>query len=644
MVFYYATLLMLHGLNPYNVPPTVPWMYSNPVTYPQWYAYPPFGLLVLSSLSALPYLLGALNIMTFRIILKMILIASVFWTAKRLEALRKGSGKLFLLNPLVWFVVAVHGMIDALAVALMVEGLYRLLFKRKLWWLFYGFSLATKQTTWITIFPIMVYAARKKGLCEALAPLLVLLALSAPFYSNGFVQYVLSFHEDRPPASLGYTGIPLIMVAGDSATFHIANVVAPCFGKPIPKVGWGSYVLSALFALGILYSGLRALRRDELFKPLAIASLSFILFSKVVSPQNLLVPLAIFLIIGVSNKVLTFFGTLAMIVDAIFGTVYGVLGYLAEDVLNSLGSSIVVLYRMTLPILRIENYIGLVSLILYHVAVVAIVYFLFVKKVKRKWVFAILYVIYIIMVLNSVSYSNGGNMYGVRNVVLGKKGAAIWIWLNPYNGLRAGDYAFLNNTPNYWEYTYPLAVEMVKWLKSHGYKYVALVFSIDRMNLYAYMPWLFALAKYNMPYVWMIVIPHDLRDYLHGYASYDPDLYKLSEVANFAYKMTPVYLNRKISEIESKLSNIISAAPINVTVNEFASKCPLPYVSEDGKAVIIVKGLTRMVKNNDYILIPEPKNLVEINNYYKGTYLPGTPITQREKGIVIMFRGQRSPR
>jgi len=641
-VFYFATLLLLHGFNPYDVPRNAPWIYSNPVTYPQWYAYPPLGLIAFAIPSLVLKELGLLNIFTFRLIEKSIVIVSAVWAAKRIDEIIEGRGKLFLMNPLVFFATAVHGMIDSLAVALFVESLYRLLKNKRLWWLFYGLSLATKQISWITLPALLGYSLRRGRSKEYALGLAVFVVVLLPFFSKGFIENVLTFHSSRPPASLGYTGIPLIMVAGDAATFHIANIVAPCFGKPLPKAGWGSVALLAAFVISLVYSTIVAYR-GKLMKALAVASIAFILFSKIVSPQNLILPLAVFEIMGISPKILYFFGTLAATVDAVFGTAYSILGYLAEDVLNAFGTSIVILYRENLWIARASALVGLVALVLYHISVVVVLYLIMKNKLSKR-MFIGLYVLYVVLVLNSVAMSHSMRV-AERNVALSSwKGAAIWVWLNPYNGLRGGDYAFLKGVNAYWEYTYPLALETVKWLKDHGYTYVALVYSVDRSELYSYVPWLFALASNRMPFVWLVVLPNSTSDYLHGYASV-PKKDEVLSVLNKVYRMTPIYLNSKINEVESKVVSIVGKSKLfNITslkvITSLISACPIPYVTVNGKAIIFVKGINKEIVGRGFVALPAPRSLVEINDYYKDHVVWGTPITPTRKETVLSWMSQ----
>jgi len=634
LVFYYATLLLLQGLNPYDVSENAPWMYSNPVTYPQWYAYPPLGLILFALPSYVLQEFGLLNIFTFRIIEKAVAISAVFWTSRRLNQLTRGRGKSFLLNPLVFFVTAIHGMIDSLAVMLFVEALYRLLKNKGKWWLYYGLSLTTKQTVWITTPALLAYAVKRGSAREAVFSLLISLLISLPFISEGYITNVLTFHGHRPPASLGYTGLPLIMVAGDAATYHVANIIAPCFGKPLPKNGWGSWILSTAFLAFLAYSAMLAYK-EQLFKSLAVASLSFLLFSKVISPQNLLVPLVIFEIIGIPPIVLYFFGILAATVDATLGTVYTIFGYAAEDVLNTFELSIVTLYRENIYLAKTLVLAGFMSLILYHVSVFSMLYLMVRNKINKKK-FAFIYLIYIVLVLNSVTMDvpREEKMEWYDSQALGK-GAVIWLWLNPYNGLKAGDYIFLDLAKGYWEYTFPIALETVRWLKDHGFDYLALVYSLDRSELYAYVPWLFALAKYDMPYVWVVVIPNNNIEYLHGYASYPKNL-NLTEVLQKVYRLTPIYLNKKIGEVEKKIYEIIN--DINVTglvIGNVGGGCPLTYLMDGKKrAVIFVKGLNGKIEGEGYVALPLPSNITEINNYYEGKVVWGTPVTPTDTDLL----------
>ncbi|UXD21992.1 hypothetical protein IPA_00645 [Ignicoccus pacificus DSM 13166] len=612
LVFYYTVQLLLHGHNPYNVPSNAPWIYSNPVPYPQWFAYPPFSLLVWSALSLPLYILHILNIFTFRIVDKIVVVGSVFWIAKRAEELRKGSYKFIVFNPLFWFTTAIHGMPDSLATALFVEALYRLYKKEKNYWVFYSLSLVTKQITWLTLPAFVGYWLKERRLKEMILVTLLSIAIVLPFFGKPFIEDVLAFHGERPPASLGYTGVPLIAVAGDASTFHIANLVAPCFGKPMPKVGIGSYVLSAAF-LGILIWSFFKSIRGNFIGSMALASLGFILFSKVVSPQNLLLPFVVFLFAGAPYKWLLLPSIFAMIVDLSMGTAYGPLGYLAEDVLNALGTSIVHIYRSLGSLRPLLNAPGLPALLAYHVTVVILIYFLVKNRLDIKK-FLFLYLVYLVLVSTSVTQTQST----LHKVVEFKhlKVAVIWPWLNPYSGIKAGDFLWMKVDPKiYWEYTYPLALGEVRWLKTHGFNVVGLVYSPDREDLYEYVPWLFAISEEKMGFVWVLAVPKSYKDYINGWASYPPST-NLTRLLKKIYRLTPLYINSKINMVNRLLNNTITLGV-----------CPLPYPQREGKALVFVIGNIPNVSYKDVILEELPNNATIINDFYKGHVYWGTPIT-----------------
>ncbi|ALU12699.1 hypothetical protein EYM_06560 [Ignicoccus islandicus DSM 13165] len=609
-VFFRATALLLNFTNPYNVDPSTPWIYSNPVTYPQWYAYPPFALLVWGALSLPLKTLGMLNLTTFRVIEKIVLVAAVFWMARRLEEIKSGSRNFILLNPLVWFTASVHGMPDVLASSLLVEALYRMRIGDGFYWIPLALSLSTKQTSWIALPAFVGMWIRERRFRDLILTTLLFASLNLPFLSEGYVSNVLSMHNERPPASLGYTGIPLLIIAGDVATFHIANIVAPCFGKPLPKNGIGYYVLSVTFSLFVIASLIKSLR-GKFGSALALSALAFILFSKVISPQNLVIPLILLMIYGVDFKWLVLPSVFATFVDLVFGTAYGPLGYLAEDILNRLGLSIVYLYRGTLGLQGLFSAIGALSLLLYHVTIVITLY-VFSKRYMDWRKFMVLYVVYLVLVTNSVTLSSGEARYVAP--VNGEKLAVLWLWLNPYNGFRAGDYvSFNSHVEKYYEYTYPIAKEMTKWLKERGYSVIGLVYSVDRDNLYEYVPWLFAIHESNLKYVWVIVEPGNYSDYVRGWASYPPG-YPLNGIIQRAYKLTPNYLNEKVEGISDLL---------NVTI---LNECPINYLTVNGKPVIYVIG-NKLPSFEKVIVMRLPNNATILNDFYRGVVVRGTPIT-----------------
>ena len=610
-VFFRATSLLLNLTNPYDVNPNTPWIYSNPVTYPQWYAYPPLALLIWATLSFPLKIAKLLTLTTFRIVEKLTLVVAAFWMAKRMEKLKEGAGRFVLLNPLVWFTAAIHGMPDVIAASLLVEAIYQYANERSSYWIPLALSLSTKQTSWIALPAFLGAWLRERKYKEMLATLLLFAAINLPFLSKGYVSNVFSIHNERPPASLGYTGIPLLFVAGDVATFHIANIVAPCFGKPLPKNGPGYYFLSITFLILLLFSLVKSLK-GRFKSSLALSSLAFILFSKVVSPQNLIVPLVLLTLYGIEFKWLVLPSVFATFVDLTFGTVYGPLGYLAEDVLNSMGTSIVYLYRKSLGLVPLISVFGAVSLLMYHITLIITLYAFMRKYVDLKK-FILLYLAYLVLVSNSIALSGNGS--GVlKSSGEPNKVAVIWLWLNPYNGFRAGDYIGLPASVNkYYEYTYPLAIKELKWLKSRGYNVVGLVYSIDRDNLYEYVPWLFGIHELGMKYVWVIVEPRTLKDYVRGWASYPPG-YPLSKVLQRVYKLTPNYVNEKVEGIIDLL---------NVTVS---IRCPLGYLTSDGKPVVYVIG-NHLPSFKKLVIERLTKNVTIVNDFYRGIVLKNSPIT-----------------
>lgn len=625
-VFYYSTLLLLHGFNPYNVPKDAPWIYSNPLAYPQWYAYPPFALMLMA-LGSLPfYLVGMFNPFTFRLVLKLILLSFLYLLTRYL----KDKKYLLIFNPLIFFVTVIHGMIDIVAVTLFVDSLMRLKRGSKLWPITYGLALATKQTIWITIPAYIGYTIKKKMIKEMIISIIVFLIVVAPFFGKGFIDNVLAVHEDRPPASLGYTGIPLILMAGDMVSLHMASIIAPCYSKPIPKLGWGEIVLTIAMVALLFYSLIMGYR-NKLMKALLLSSLAFVLFSKVVSPQNLLLPLIILIMIGVPTRVLFVLSLLAALVDLTTGTVFNVYGYLAEDVMNALGTSIVYLYRQALWSTRVFGLLGLFSLVLYHLSVVTLVYLILRRRIGIKK-FLLLYIVYLILVINSVSYGNSAGMKTTNGSSI-SKGAMIWIWVNPTSGFKSGDYIHFNVKTAYWDYTYPLALKMVKWLKENHYDYLALVYNVDRDNIYYYVPWLFALAKYKMPFVWVIVPPKNDKEYVYGFASY-PVGYDIKEVLHHVYMRTPIYINTKIEMIKN-ITKKMEIKALSKIIKKYI--CPLKYLTYKDKAIIYVYGSNITLKTQKYLVEPLPHNVTIINDFYEGKVLWGTPITPRGPQTIFQW-------
>jgi hypothetical protein len=228
--------------------------------------------------------------------------------------------------------------------------------------------------------------------------------------------------------------------------------------------------------------------------------------------------------------------------------------------------------------------------------------------------FALFYILYLVLVSTSVTQ----NTTSPKPVLefSNYKIAVIWPWLNPYSGVKAGDYLWMKVDPGtYWEYVYPLALEEVKWLKAHNFTAIGLVYSPDREDLYEYVPWLFAIAEEKMGFVWVLVSPRNRSDYVKGWASYPPSA-NLSELLQRVYKLTPLYINSKIRVVNELLNNTI-----------ILSVCPLPYPHQRDKAIVFVYGNIPKIVSKNIVLIKLPKNSTFVNDFYTGRVLWGTPIT-----------------
>ena len=614
-VFYLALLKFLRDGNPYTISPSDPWVYTNPLPYIQWFAYPPLMLYIWAVPAAILDHFGLLNEFSFRAIMKGVDLIALILLYKVVSKYSTKAKKLILLNPLILFVALIHGMMDIVVALFTTLSIFYIeKGDRRLGWTFMGLAMLTKQNSW-PIFPLLALYKRDK---TALLSILIFLLGIAPFVitsPSGFLTNVLRIHMSRPPASLGYSGIPLLFVAGDAASFVLANIIAPCVSKAVPSMGIGGYMLTTLLIVLYVYSLVLAYK-GSLKKAFLIMFIAILLFSKVLSPQNLLPYLAVIVmydlmpewaIIGISVS--------AMLVDMFLGTSYSVIGYVAEDVLNTLGSSITILTRRlimawgdgVLLYLRIP---GLIGIILYNVFLLSFIYTKL-RGYRRTLLFA-LYIAYVILVMNSVSIEMKSGF-----VSEGGGHVTLWIWSNPRFGYRGGDYVNLKHLPKdfpYWDFTYPVLLDIAKWVKDNGYGTVWLVYTEDKSLLYLYEIALMALSKYGLKYAWLLIVPRSANDYINGWASV-PSVERVKEAIKEALRLTPVWIKQKLSAVRDRLE-------LNITW-----RCPLNYVTQDGRPVIYVYDPTGKFNPEGIrcdCVIKIIRNYGELNpldDYYTGKYL-----------------------
>ncbi len=614
-VFYLALLKFLKDGNPYVVNPSDPWVYLNPFPYVQWYAYPPLMLYIWSLPALILNAVGLFNEFTFRVIVKTINLVALISLYKVISKYSKNSKKLILMNPLILFVSLIHGMQDVIVAFFLVLALHYLR-QGKRWhaWTSVGLALLTKQNAW-PIFPLMLLYTKDR---IALISILIFLVGLLPFLITSPMSILfnmLRIHLSRPPTSLGYSGIPMLFVAGDASSLVLANVIGPCLSKAIPSMGVGGYILTLILIVLYVYSLILAYK-GEFKKALLLTFVSIMMFSKVLSPQNLIpyISLIVFYdlmptwsIIGISIS--------AALVDMFLGTNYSIIGYLAEDVLNAIGTSITILTREVVSIfannallyLRIP---GLLGIVLYNASLLSFIY----MKLRgyRKAILILMYLVYIALVMNAVSIE-------LKSANVGGEGrhATLWIWSNPRPGFKGGDYILLKHLPRdfpYWDFTYPVLLDIAKWVKEQGYGTVWLVFTEDKSMLYLYEVTLLALSEYGLRYAWLIIIPRSVNDYLAGWASM-PSPSDLQRVINEALRLTPVWINQKLKMMKDKLE-------INITW-----RCPLGYVTENGKPVIYIydpigKVDLKHVKCDCVIkVVKEYGELNPLDDYYTGRYI-----------------------
>ncbi len=617
-VFYLATLKFLRDGNPYAINSSDPWVYTNPLPYVQWYAYPPLMIYIWSIPSIILNFLGMLNEFTFRAIVKGINLIALLLLYKLVRQYTKDAKKLILINPLIIFVALIHGMIDIITALFVALSLYYLENKNRpnLGWILMGLALLTKQNSW-PIFPLLVLYKKDR---RFLLSLLVLFVGILPFLlisPKDFLFNVLKIHMSRPPASLGYSGIPLLFVAGDASSFVLANVIGPCVSKAVPSIGIGGYVLTAVLILLYIYSIILAYK-GEFKKAFLISFIAILMFNKVLSPQNLIPYLVVVIMYNLMPKwAILGISTSAMFVDAFLGTSYSIIGYVAEDLLNMLGTSITIVTRELIMLWNDQAFLylripGLLGIVFYNIFLLGFIY----RKLRghRKGLLVALYLVYVVLVMNAVSIEiKSGFPSG------GEGHVSLWLWSNPRFGYRGGDYIKLTHLPKgfpYWDFTYPILLNIAKWVKEKGYGTIWLVYTEDKSLLYLYEVTLLALNKYGLKYAWLIVLPRNIDDYLYGWASTpssSPN--EVEKALKNALRLTPIWINQKLDVVKNKLE-------LNITW-----KCPLNYVTQDGKPVIYVFDPTGRFNPRDVrcdCVIRVIKNYDELNpldDYYEGKYL-----------------------
>ncbi len=197
------------------------YLVENPVDYPWgFYAYPPTWLYWLMAASALGGLIGSLNIQVFLIKLPIIVSDIAVGVLVYRIALKLGLGEkkatiatlIWLFNPISFFMSAIWGMFDSIAVLFMLLALDSILDERYFRaGMFIGVGTAVKILPALLIPPTIVYLVRSrrislgKALKTILTPAtLVFLAFSAPFLTTPLEYFKHIFQHTKSVGSFTY--------------------------------------------------------------------------------------------------------------------------------------------------------------------------------------------------------------------------------------------------------------------------------------------------------------------------------------------------------------------------------------------------------------------------------------------------------
>ena len=297
------------GITPYQTALNAP-AYTFDSWTQLWYAYPPFPLLLFSATYAPSFLLGGDPIVG-RIFLKLgfilgnLLCAYLVYrfvaeVSSEDRALK--AEKLVLYNPFLIFIAAVWGMFDIWMVNFLLLSLLSL--RHNNWnraGLFFGLSILVKPILVILVPILLIHAWNKSR--RLIAQLLfatcaggIFVLVSLPFFlpcPDGFITQVAGMHASRPP--FGFS--PIVILYAGVGLSNIGPISIPSLSiQTISGISAG--LLLATIGITAAYYWLqRETREGELLVISFLLVLGFILFNKGVSPQYLVIPIVLVIIL-----------------------------------------------------------------------------------------------------------------------------------------------------------------------------------------------------------------------------------------------------------------------------------------------------------------------------------------------------------
>lgn len=309
-VFIASAEQFLQGITPYEVASAAP-AYTFSGWMQLWYAYPPLPLLLFSSTCAPYFYLMGDNLILARIFLKLSFILGNLLCAYLVYRFVAGvssqeraskAEKLVLYNPFLIFISAVWGMFDIWMVNFLLLSLLNLRqdrFGRA--GVFFGLSVLIKPIP-VILAPIFLAHIwnKKRDLFKptlfASSAVATFCLISLPFFLSsyqGFMSQVLGMHAGRPPFGLAplyglYLG-QLLSTVRNISFFSLSSGAISAISMAL---------LGTVIFIFFLYYCLKKEREERgLLASLFLLMLAFTLFSKGVSPQHLVVPLAFAIIL-----------------------------------------------------------------------------------------------------------------------------------------------------------------------------------------------------------------------------------------------------------------------------------------------------------------------------------------------------------
>ena len=318
-VFLTTAHQLLAGVTPYETAQSGPaYIFNSDDPANQWYAYPPLPMLLFAPPIALVQSMGIGTPWVQRVALKAPFIIGnllVAYTAHLLVAGSAPNGArlrrarlleiALLFNPFLWFIAAVWGMFDAWMMAFFLGAvlLVRDPTPRRVGGagVLMGLAILVKLLPLLFAPLLLIHVWRRgggrAGVQLVVTSLATAMAACLPFLLRspaGVVQQVLLLHLERPPQ--GLSPIAFLYYLGEPSSPLYAPMVP---AVPAAQLGALSLVLlvPALLAIYLLALLRQRTERDLLLHALGTV-LAFLLLSKVVNEQYLVLPLVLFALLA----------------------------------------------------------------------------------------------------------------------------------------------------------------------------------------------------------------------------------------------------------------------------------------------------------------------------------------------------------